>query len=238
MGAAARAGFHQWETRPGPAYGLSHHSVDRGDGAGLRLWLSAQDGNEQATSHPVPAWRRTHARIHCFAVDKLVRRSATLAGLSDGLDDGNVILESPEVSAVVAVSVDDYRPRHHAVAFAREGEESGWTVGDRLWARADVLLRPARLRGACGCRRDGAGGAQASALDATLVFWDDSRELWIPAVGGLCDMDRDHRRAVSGVPLVRGVEEAAQGLVAGVPVRIIPTRWFRGASRSRRRPRG
>src|SRR6266478_1008297 len=150
MGAAARAGFHQWEAWTSAAYGVSHYSLDRGDGAGLRLWLSAEDGDQQAASDALSARRRTHARVHCFAMDELVRRSATLAVLSDGLDDGNVILESPEVSAVVAISVDDYRPRHHAVAFARKGEESGWAVDDRLRARADVLLRRARLRSACG----------------------------------------------------------------------------------------
>jgi len=98
--------------------------------------------------------------------------------------------------------------------------------GDRLWACADVLLRLHVFGGACGCRRDGAGGT-SQCPGRHLVFWDDSRELWIPAVVGLCDMDRDHRRAVSGVPLVRGVEKRRKDC-GWVPVRIIPTRWSGG----------
>ena len=56
------------------------------------------------------------------------------------------------------------------------------------------------------------------ALRRAESLCDDPGKLWIFALGGLRNLDRDHRRALSVVPLVRRPQETAQGLVAGVPV--------------------
>src|SRR3954471_9826121 len=97
-------------------------------------------------------------------------------------------------------------------------------MGDGLWTRANVLLRPACVRGARCCRRNGARIPQARSMDAALVLREHPRKLRLLAVGGLWCVDRDHHRAVPSVPLVRRPEEAAQGLVAWISVSSIPTR--------------